>query len=221
MLVSVEGINGVGKTYLTRHLLPRLTNAVALEGFTERAHSDVPGLGREILRALAAESKADPFLRSGHPGAETLFLLAIKTYDWEEHCEPALDAGRIVIEGRSLHSIATYQALILDSRSDQGAYNEALDLLELAAGWRPMPDLTLLVLDHVEAAIARLERREGRSCTLDERRMHHRADRLYRALAAADPDRIKTVDRTTNTPEQAVQQMQALISDRAAAELAL
>ena len=218
LLVSIEGINGVGKTYLTQHLLPLLPGPVmALDGFTERARSDKPDLGRAILRALITDSDADPFLRSGHPGAETLLLLAIKTYDWEEHCEPALHCGKIVIEGRSLHSIATYQALILDAHSDQGPLKEALELIDLARAWRPMPDLTLLVLDRVEAAIARLERREGRSCTADERHMHHRADRLYRALAAADPDHIRIVDLATLTTEQAVRRMQALIAERSTA----
>lgn len=221
LLVSVEGVNGVGKTYLTRLVVPHFAGEIlALEGFTERSRSEMPDLGREMIRALMTESGGDPFLRSGHPGTETLLLLAIKAYDWERYCRPALASGQIVIEGRSVHSTAIYQALIMNPGNDRKARAEAAGLLELAATWRPLPDLTLLVLDQVESAIARLERRDGRHCTPEERWMHHRADRLYRQMATADPGRFEIVDLAREGTHLAVEQMVSAIRRRVADEVA-
>jgi dTMP kinase len=213
LLISIEGINGVGKTYLTRRLLAEFPEAVVLDGFSERARARCVDLGRLLLDALIADAGGDPFLRSGHPAAETLLLLAIKSHDWEARCLPALRAGRPVLEGRSLHSVATYQALILHSDDDRLALDEAHAILDLARRWRPLPDLTVLILDNVDAAIARLEHRDQTRCGPDQRRMHLRADRLYRQLAAADPRRIKTVDRTEHTAAQTVETIRVLIAD--------
>jgi hypothetical protein len=72
-------------------------------------------LGHDLLNALSTAAHGDPFLRGRGPAAETLLLLAIKAYDCEAHCAPAMRRGDLVLEGRSLHGIAVYQSLILNS----------------------------------------------------------------------------------------------------------
>jgi hypothetical protein len=52
--------------------------------------------------------------------------------DYEAHCLPAL-ARRIVLEDRSLHCVAVYQALILHSDDDEQAFAEMLAILSTAA----------------------------------------------------------------------------------------
>src|SRR6266566_5252111 len=87
-LVSVEGISGVGKTYLTSRLSWAATSTVD-EEFYKRINTDASTLGHEILRALLAEARGEHFLRAGNPGTETVLLLAVKTFDFEE-CLPLL-----------------------------------------------------------------------------------------------------------------------------------
>lgn len=214
-LVSVEGISGVGKTTLTGELLDRLHHqgrpVTSLDGFSERA---VAGhdLGRHILQALIDAADGDHFLRGGHPAAETLLLLAIKTYDYEGQCLPALRDGHLVIEGRSLHSIAVYQSLILHADDDRKALTEAHAILELASHWRPLPDLTLLLLDDVATAIGRLEHRDGTRCPPEQRRMHHRADRIFTQLADADPRHVSVVDQRHTAHDAVIGQMLSAIT---------
>src|SRR5262249_658950 len=111
-LISLEGLNGVGKTYLTAlvaaadHAQPPLV----VEGLWHGVdHKD---LGRRRLRTLITASHGERFLRGGFPKSETLLLLAIKMHDFETTL-PELRAGRTVIEGRSIHSTAVYQSLIM------------------------------------------------------------------------------------------------------------
>ncbi len=85
-LLSIEGLSGVGKTHLTARLLARYVNPerpVLLEEFSQRPQAARRDLGRDLLRALINAAGGDTFLRGGHPGAETLLLLAIKMFDFE------------------------------------------------------------------------------------------------------------------------------------------
>jgi dTMP kinase len=81
LLMSVEGITGVGKTYLTNRAVEAIDDEpLRLDGFSQRASAS-PGLGEALFLALREASAGDPFLRSGTPMAEALILLAIKRYD--------------------------------------------------------------------------------------------------------------------------------------------
>ncbi len=215
-LISVEGISGAGKTTLTGPLAGLLRGqgqrVLSLEGFAQRAGAAGHDLGRDILRALTGAAAGDPFLRGGHPATETLLLLAVKTYDYEHHCAPALRDGCLVIEGRSLHTTAVYQSLILCPGDDRQALTEAHAILKLAAHFRPLPDLTLLLADDVSACIGRLERRDQRRCPPGQRRLHHRADWLFTQLARADPTRVRVIDRRHADRDTAVGQMLAAIT---------
>src|SRR5438309_12128956 len=69
LLVSVEGISGVGKTYLTNLLGAGITSTetagtVMVRGFSQRA-SLHGGLRRALLRAGIAACRGGHFLRGG------------------------------------------------------------------------------------------------------------------------------------------------------------
>jgi dTMP kinase len=177
-----------------------------------------PDLGRGILHALISAADGDRFLRTGHPAAETLLLLAIKTHDYVKRCLPALSQGHLVVEGRSLHSIAVYQSLIMHPGGDHQAFAQARELLRYSAGWRPLPDTTLLITDEVPAAIDRLQRRDAIVCSTEEQRLHHRAARLFTRLARADPAHIQVIDRRGAGQDAVVTQMLAALSQPGAAD---
>jgi dTMP kinase len=216
MLVSVEGVTGVGKTYLTTHLRQQsaglASGAVMIEEFSRRPARGE--LGHDLLNVLITAARGDPFLRGGRPAAETLLLLAIKTYDYEAHSAPAMRHGHLVLEGRSLHGIAVYQALILNPGDDEQAYDEMRAILEIAAQWRQMPDLTFLVTDDVSAAIGRAEQRDGITFTSEERRLHRRVDALFERLAKDALDAVIVIDRRHLSNEDAIALMQARVSER-------
>ncbi len=213
-LVSVEGISGAGKTYLTRMLAASLAKQeaapVVTEGFSARKQPGRRDLGRDLLRVLVSASGGDRFLRSSDPAADTLLLLAIKMYDYETNL-PELASGHVVIEGRSLHTTAIYQSIIL-CPGDAEALTQAREILELAAEWRPPPDLTILLTDDLATAISRVEQRDNRTVAGEERHIHLRAAALYQQLAADDPARVRVLDRRLQDDATALNSMQEWIS---------
>lgn len=209
-LVSVEGISGVGKTYLTAQLL-RDGGIAAISEFSQRLSTSSSTLGHQILHALADQADGEHFLRSGHPGTETVLLIAVKTFDYEQ-CQPLLASGRTVIEGRSLDSIAVYQSLITHPGDPDLATAEARQILTIAARWRPLPDLTILLTDDVHAAISRAEARDSRQFTTEQHTLHHQAVDLFILLAAQDPARFCVIDRRTTDLATAISQIKNRLS---------
>ena len=213
-LVSIEGITGSGKTYLTRQLTAHLTAAgcqvAAIEDFTARRGTATPDLGREFLHALISASGGDRYLRGGHLHAETLLLLAIKTYDYEASTRRSAP-GQLLIEGRSIDTTAVYQS-VLTHPGDDAALAQAREILQLARIWRPLPDLTILITDLPSAALRRASDRDQRPFTSYEQRIEHRADALYRRLAAEDPARIRVLDRIACDNATAIQVMHGWIT---------
>jgi len=70
--VAVEGPAGAGKTYLSRLLARQYGARCAL--VDEICNYGPDTLEGQVVSALTAAG--DPFLRTGHPAAETLALLA-------------------------------------------------------------------------------------------------------------------------------------------------
>jgi dTMP kinase len=220
-LISVEGISGAGKTYLTRRLA-RGTGIKAIEAFSERARAGPGTLGDQLLRALITAAHGEHFLRAGHPGTETVLLIAVKTFDFTQ-CLPLLMRGEAVIEGRSVDSIAVYQSVITYPDDFDRAHAEALAILAIAAQWRPMPDLTILIADDVPTAIGRAEQRDSRRFTAEQASIHQQADTLFRLLATEQPDRCRVIDRRMTGMQEAQAQCVTWISglgDRLGADVA-
>jgi dTMP kinase len=215
-LVSIEGLNGVGKTYLTGRLLAALPpdqRPTVVEEFSRRHTITDPGgaLGRHLLRALVGAADGDPFLRGGLPRSETLLLLAIKIHDYEASL-PALRSGRTVIEGRSVHSVAVYQSLILEHDNIRAAA-VARQILTTATMLRPLPDLTVLVVDEPTTAVHRAENRDGTTYTPEQWHLHHRAAELFDHVARTDPGHVRILDRREHDTDALVDTLRRWTAD--------
>jgi dTMP kinase len=201
-LISVEGVTGVGKTYLTQHATEQLDPPlVQLDEFSARTtvRSD---LGAALLRGLREASGGDPFLRSGTPMAEALILMAIKRHDLDSAI-PHLSAGRAVLEGRGVDSTAVCQAALLHPDDPDAALATATALLELASSYRPLPDRTILITDTAGQAIERAQRRDQLIFTDDQATFMRAVCALFERVAATDPARYRVVDRRTVGEHQA------------------
>lgn len=199
VLVSFEGISGIGKSHLTRLVAQRLEMPLVVEEFSGRQQRG--DLGSRIVTALAGAADGDRFLRGGCTASETLLLLAVQMHTWETFRVP-LDTGRTVLEGRSLHSVAVYQAAALHPHDDPAALAQAHALMREATAWRPAPDVTILLTDHVDSALRRAEQRDGRPINAAERAVHERCARLFQELTAGDP-RVRLLDRAAQPDAQA------------------
>jgi dTMP kinase len=204
--ISVEGLNGVGKTYLTGRLAARLGDSCRLlSELTDHGTDQVTG---QVIAALTRGGRT--FLRTGHPITETFALLALKVHEYERLTSgPGQPAG-LVLEDRGPDTVAVYQAAILARPAPSAAAELVGRILTAASIWRPPPTRTVLLVDDLDACIGRFAARLGEAVDPADRDLLVRVDTLYRDLAAAHADRIQIIDRTGRPEGDVLDEMESL-----------
>ncbi|MGA2470537.1 MAG: dTMP kinase [Solirubrobacteraceae bacterium] len=181
-LITIEGIDGAGKTTLTR----TLAAAIAERGIEVVALREPGGVGlAERLRDVVK----DPALAIG-PRAEALLYAAARAQTVTEAVVPALAAGRWVLLDRFVDSSLAYQGA-----GRQLGVAAVRRVNEFATGGVE-PDRTLLLAVSVATGRARQDSRGGAADRLERESeaFFERIDAGYRALAAAEPGRIRVLD---------------------------
>jgi dTMP kinase len=176
LLITIEGIDGTGKTTLVSALRESLKDLDPV--FTKEPGST--WVGDAVRRAIG--ERVDPV-------TEALLFVADHAAHLETVVRPALARGRLVISDRYTDSRYAYQAVMLEGRiPDPPAW-----LLALHNGWTVVPDRTFLLVIPVNEAMKRLPH--------DRRREHfedgpflERVQGNYLALAETEPARFVLVD---------------------------
>ncbi|MBI6628393.1 dTMP kinase [Pontibaca salina] len=182
LFISIEGIDGSGKSTQARRLADRL-RAQGHDVVLTREPGGSPGA--EQIRALVLEGDPDRW----SPHTEILLFTAARRDHLERTIAPALAAGKVVICDRFADSTRMYQGL---SRGDLRALVDQLHDLMIGRE----PDLTLLIDMDPETGLTRALSRNG----AEERFEAFGADlqRRMRAgfltLAQEFPDRIRVID---------------------------
>lgn len=212
--VSIEGINGVGKTSVARATTTALgARCVLLDELTDQTSDALPG---QVITALGGDG--DPFLRTGHPVVETLALLALQVRKTERLARRDLTGVDAIIEDRGVDSVAVYQAAILCARDPlTPPETVARRILSDACRWRGLPDTTLLLTGDPAVCAQRFGARIGRPLSAQDTRLIEEIDRLYRVMAVDDPGRYIILDVADLSPQEsgdAVQEIVAALLDR-------
>ena len=197
-LITVEGLDGAGKTTL----VAGLTRELAARG-RELLVLREPG-GVELSERIR-ELVKDPAL-SVDPRAEALLYAGARAQLVAEQLVPLLESGQWVLLDRFVDSSLAYQG------AGRGLGVEAIrSLNELATGGL-RPDRTLLL--RIDPAVGR-ERIGGRDPDRLEREpsaFFEAVAGAYDELAAADPDRIAVID-AAQPPERVLADALAAVGD--------
>jgi dTMP kinase len=185
--VTIEGIEGVGKTTQVARLS---------ESLTQRGIAHV--LTREPGGTPLAERIRDLVLNAREEGlpptAELLLMFAARSVHLANHIEPQLQAGRWVVCDRFTDATYAYQG-----GGRQLSMDPIRQLETLVQGAR-RPDLTVLLDAPVEEALRRARQRNAGQPAdrfeSERAEFFERVRGVYRALAAAEPARIVVVDAT-------------------------
>lgn len=148
MLISVEGIDGNGKT----SVIKRIEQHLHQQGHWPLVVSDWHGPGGELLKASLVDCRV--------PEAQLAIINCARCLTMQHVTRPALAAGRIVIYDRYLHSTLAYQGA-------QGLPLQKIRSQHAALGL-PMPHATLLLWISPAVARQRMERR-GKLDAIDSR----------------------------------------------------
>jgi dTMP kinase len=180
-LITIEGIDGAGKTTLATALRDELAR--------ERPVTLLREPGGVALSERIRDLVSDPELRCD-PRAEALLYAAARAQLVDERLEPLLAAGTWVLLDRFVDSSLAYQG------AGRGLGVAEIAALNAFATGDIAPDRTLLL--RITPATGR-ERTRGRDATPD--RLQREAETFfatiaaaYDALAAADPARIRVID---------------------------
>jgi len=140
LFITVEGIDGTGKTTLVNGL------AEELEDVRKTAEPCELWTGRQVRRAITNESDVS---------AVTTFYLfmADRMHHINNIVKPALHSGKTVISDRYADSSRVYQSLLLADDVD----NPEQFLRQSMTPWNFEADLTLLIDLDPEKAIERVE----------------------------------------------------------------
>jgi dTMP kinase len=176
MLITLEGIDGTGKSTLAASLKD------ALAGLD-------PVLTREPGATWVGESVRRAIAEQADPVTEALLFVADHAAHLATVVRPALAKGRLVISDRYTDSRYAYQMVTLD-----GIIEEPLPWLQaLHNGWTIVPDRTFLFVMPVDEALERLKEKNGRE-HFERREILLRVQENYLNLARADPSRFVIVD---------------------------
>ena len=199
--ITLEGIEGVGKSTQ----VARLSDALGLLGIEHVVTREPGGTPlAESIRDVVLSARAEPL----PPTAELLLMFAARAVHLANHILPSLRAGRWVICDRFTDATYAYQG------GGRGLRVDAIAELESMVQGALRPDLTVLLDAPVANALARARRRNAGAP--EDRFESERSDffervrNLYRARAAAEPERFAIVDATQSVDEVGTQILEQL-----------
>jgi len=187
--ITVEGIEGVGKSSNIEVLVETLQNA-GYAVLTTREPGGTPVA--EDIRTLLKDRGDEPIPEI----AELLMMFAARSLNVNNVIVPALEAGKWVVSDRFTDSSRAYQG------GGRGIPMETIDTLADWVHGDVWPDLTILLDAPVDVGMSRANRRGAPDRI--EREKHEffeRARDCYLDLAAREPNRFVVIDTTRSLEE--------------------
>jgi dTMP kinase len=191
MLITVEGLDGAGKTTLIAGLARELGATVLREpGGVELS---------ERIRGLVADHAV-----AIDPRAEALLFAAARAQLVAERLRPLLESGETVLLDRFVDSSLAYQG-----GGRALGVEEVRALNEFGTGGL-RPDRTLLLRIAPADGLARIAGRDADRLERAGGEFFERVAQTYDELAAAEPDRFVVLDATASPDTVLAEALQAL-----------
>jgi dTMP kinase len=176
LLITIEGIDGTGKSTLIAALKEHLADLDPV--FTRE-----PGatwVGTAVRRAIAEQID---------PVTEATLFVADHAAHLATVIRPALAEGKLVISDRYSDSRYAYQSVTL-----MGVVQNPEEWLRsMHNGWSIRPDRTFLLVLSIDDALARLSDKNGRE-HFEKRDVLEKVQNNYLTYARAEPSRFVIVD---------------------------
>lgn len=199
--ITLEGIEGAGKTTALRHLCDYLKELSIDYVLTREPGGTV--IAEEIRHLLLQASN-----ESMCPDTELLLMFAGRAQNIAQVIRPALNQGKWVVSDRFTDASFAYQG---------GGRQIAFRHIEELAQWVQgdlKPDLTFLLDLPVETGISRIQGRGAKDRIEREGLVFfERVREAYLMLAAKEPERIQCID-ATQSPETVGTLMREALSRR-------
>lgn len=173
-LITLEGIDGTGKSSITKMLRKRFPDAV----FTREPTKS--WIGKAVKKSI--ESDGDPL-------AELFLFVADHADHIAKVIRPALEEGKLVISDRYSDSRYAYQGVTLSN-----IFDDAVEWVEsIHKGWTIVPDMTVLFTIDTSIAVSRCQVR-GEKTKFEKIEFLKKVQENFIGLAKSEPTRFVLVD---------------------------
>jgi dTMP kinase len=191
LFITLEGVEGSGKSTQIRHLAKMLTQ----KGYSVLQTREPGGTAtaEAIRRILLTPSSHEPVT----PEAEALLILAARSQHVTHVIMPALRRGTVVLCDRFSDSTLAYQGF------GRGLDLQWLRAANSVASGGLTPDLTLVLDLPVSVGLARRRADRGQENRLDREteHFHRKVRRGFLALADEEPARMTIVNANRTAQE--------------------
>lgn len=198
-LITLEGIEGAGKSSIAQRLL----------GWLEARQ--VPALltrepGGTALAERIRELVLQPQSERMAPQVETMLMFAARGIHLDNRIRPALAAGQWVICDRFTDATRAYQG------AGRGVSAALIEALAQAVHADLQPHLTLLLDLPVELGLERARARSGTPDRFEQERapFFQRVRAAYLDIARAEPERVRVIDASQPLESVSAQSIAAL-----------
>lgn len=206
VLITLEGIDGSGKSSAAKFLAKRLPILLPTRGLVFTAEPTNGEAGR-ILRSRLTQSYGKGDVASARKMEELFLFLADHAWHLAEKVIPSLERGDIVISDRYADSTAAYQGVTLQEILP----DPLMWIRELSRPWNVLPDLTILFHLEPEKAVERLSARPGKE-RFERLDFLREVDLNFHRLQALEPERFALLN-AEEPLEQVAQEAISLIMD--------
>ncbi len=221
-LITLEGIDGSGKSTALPHIASRLKEDRPDRRLVLSAEPTQGPVGRIIRSNLSgtadsATGSPDDGLPTSPDACSPQALKAARMNElflfFADHAQhlastiiPALEDGDVILCDRYADSTAAYQGVTLrEVLPDPVAWIQSILL-----PWNRLPDITLLFLIDPRAAMQRMQSRSGRE-KFERLEFLQSVDENFRRMAAAEPKRFVLIDAEKGERQVAQDAVEAIL----------
>lgn len=180
--ISLEGVEGVGKSTILSHV-KSLLDARGIDYIVTREPGGTP-MAESIRRILL-----DQYDETVSDVTELLLMFASRSQNVSEVILPALSSGKWVIADRFTDASFAYQG------GGRGLDLSSIEMLARLVQGSLQPDLTLLLDAPVEVGLARVsERGEHDRIELEKKDFFRRVREQYLTMAKDNASRYRVID---------------------------
>lgn len=213
LLITLEGIDGCGKTTVLGMISGRLIKAFPEKRFVFTAEPTSGDAGKLLRQEHLSQRQTfqDEFVSNCMKAEELFLFLADHADHLARTVMPAQKEGAVVISDRYADSTAAYQGVTL-----RGLVPDPISWIRnIAMPWNAVPDQTLLFDLDPGLAMKRIRSRQGYDKGL-EKFEHEEFLRVvcrnFRRLAKENPDRFITIDAARPAPEVAQEAFESIFN---------
>jgi dTMP kinase len=206
-LITLEGIDGSGKSTAVKHIATRLAEALPDRRLVLTAEPTTGKVGQILREELAQPGNIETESSAAQHMQELFLFMADHAHHLTKTVLPSLEAGAIVLSDRYTDSTVAYQGVTL-----RGIVPDPVQWIQSIYGpWNLPPDKTLLFVLDPRYALLRMQSRQGRE-KFERLEFLRLVDENFRHMAALEPQRFVQIDAEQDAEKVAEEAIKAVLN---------